>query len=189
MVRTQDIPAMLAAAQVPQYAATATLSSLNQNTLRAVISDRAYRSKGVLKSISIRQSPAQSARDFALSYARFAAELVIVGESVLYIGARTLAGELRRYESGADLSDFLTPVLRHRSILVVPGFDALSIADAAGAARVGEHLLQHESSGGALVMPTLHNAEYTNGRPDLGVLEPALHAMLTIVTDGRGSNV
>lgn len=189
-IQTTELLSLLSSALVPKYALSTTLSSLGQTTMRAVLSDRAYRSKGVLKSISISQHSRQPVNDFRMACARFAAELVIVGEKVLYVGARSLLAELRRYEAGVDIAGgMLTTALWHKGILVVPDYDSLFLENASDAERVGEYLLQHESSGGSVVVPLLHNPEYEGGRPTFGVIEPAVLSMLPLQTDARGRNV
>lgn len=167
-----DYQERLSAARIPPHAFKTTLTKAKQVLARSIIEDRGYQSQGILKSISLLQ-PASglSDNDFSTICARFAAELCLVQQSVLYAPVATLQRELQRYSAGGDLSDMIHPVITHKGFLVVPDLD-----DAPeGSALVHSFLLEYASASNALVVARRYCRAYVDGRKPL---PPDLDAFL-----------
>lgn len=138
----------LTEARIPRYAYSVTLEGLKQPLLRSIIEDKAYVSKGVLKSISIFRPDHTPSATFHAICARFAAELCLVGASVLCAGVGTIERELRRYSTGATSSDALANVLSHSGFLFVGNLDAIESTPL----WVHDWLLEFVSDGGGLIV-------------------------------------
>lgn len=134
-------------ARIPTYAYSTNLAELSQPLLRAIVTDAAYVSQGVLKSISITESYRAPAGTFPVIVARFAAELCLCGQKVCFVRMEALIRELRVYGSGVESP--LHPVLSRmgEGFIVVP-----DITPTPHAATVADFLLDHVSRGGGVVL-------------------------------------
>lgn len=182
----KDIRQMLSVAGIPPFAYSTTLQRSGQVLLRSIIADRAFQSKGVLKSISLLQPARMPRTTFQQLCARFAAELALSGQSVLYVGPQTIYRELARYQSGADRNDTMSAVLRHSGFLMVPDLEDL---DTETRPSVFEFLLDFASSGGGVLLPRRWRPEFTDARADLGSYEVAAQAMMQVDLVVGGADV
>lgn len=148
----EEIRLQLTAAAIPPYASRITLESAGQATLRSIILDRSYQTKGALKSISLLQpSRGMSDKEFQVVVARFAAELCIVGQPVLYSSFYSISRELSRYAAGGDTRDSDVSVLRHQGFLcIAPVWD---LSNESRMREVSDWLMEFVSLGGAVVLP------------------------------------
>ncbi len=145
---SRDIHERVKEAYIPAYAYGVTLQSTQQATLRSIIEDRAYQSKGILKSISLSQPQGMPRTTFDVICARFAAELCIVGQPVLCAGAHTIEREVSRYANGGAMSDAMHPVLQHSGFLFVPNL----LSGPLPSMQVQDWLLEYVAMGGALIV-------------------------------------
>lgn len=156
---SRDIHERVKEAYIPAYAYGVTLQSTQQATLRSIIEDRAYQSKGILKSISLSQPQGMPRTTFDVICARFAAELCIVGQPVLCAGAHTIDREVSRYANGGAMSDAMHPVLQHSGFLFIPNL----MSGEPPSMQVQDWLLEFVSQGGALVVCLPHRTGLSLG--------------------------
>lgn len=182
----RDVKQMLALSGIPPFAYSTTLQTTGQVLLRSIIIDKAYQTKGSLKSISLLQ-PARMPRTlFQQICARFAAELALSGQSVLYVGPNTIYRELMRYQHGADRTDTMSSVLGHKGFLMVTDLEDL---DPSAAQHVHEFLFDFAAAGGAVLLPRRWRPEQPSSRADLGAYEVAAEAMIQAPLTFGGANV
>lgn len=182
----RDVKQMLALAGIPPFAYSTTLQASGQVLLRSIIVDKAYQTKGSLKSISLLQ-PARMPRTlYQQICARFAAELALSGQPVLYTGCNTIYRELMRYQHGGDRNDTMSNVLGHKGFLMVTDLEDL---DQQAAAHVYEFLFDFAAAGGGVLLPRRWRPDHANSRADLGAYEVAASAMVQAPLVFGGANV
>lgn len=173
----KDAKQLLSASGIPPFAYSLTLQSAGQTLLRSIIVDRAYQTKGSLKSISLLQPTRMPRVLFQQLCARFAAELALSGQPVLYVGPNTIYRELMRYQHGADRSDTMSTVLAHKGFLMVYDLEDL---DPFAAAHVHEFLFDFAAAGGGILLPRRYRPDQVDSRADLGLYQVAADSMLQV---------
>ena len=149
---TGNIQPRMQEARIPPHAYRTTLSTLGQAVLRSVIDDRAYSSQGSLKSFSLVQSRID-AQHFSVVVARFAAELLLKGQTVFYVRAAAIERELQAY-SYDPTNAVLSPVLSKlgKGFLVIPDVCSGLMEASWPAPGLCDFLIEHASLGGGLVL-------------------------------------
>lgn len=177
---SDDIAQRMQDARIPPHARRTTLDREGQALLRAVITDKAYVSKGALRSILITTNPANPVPPaaFLRVFGRFAAELLLAGQQVLYVRAAGLSREVAKLEYSGTV-EAISPVLQRigKGFLIVPDMYSNEYDTPSAVWAVCDVLLEHVSRGGGLVLGHQHDPDYVTGRN-------ALTAEFDAVVDG-----
>lgn len=170
MQTNKEVVERLQFCRIPTVAGTLTLEKAKQPLLRAIVLDRSYQSQGLLKSIAIHRPARMSQKVLYCIVARFAAEMALTGQDLVFASAGSIKRELERYSHGAEHD---TAYLYRPGFVVIP--DLLAVPDDVDGAVV-DYLVDFTSQGGGVVL-AINPYPGCTGELD-GVTNPAIAALI-----------